>query len=117
MWKNKEKPTTETKQVVAYTVGGREVPETDKDVYAKKTTVDGRPTIYWILIGSDGHLYNPFGLDGNSFHKNKRFNRSPRQGVATFVFEKVSEDVFSYYLNFLTTRTERWLRYANRKRD
>ncbi len=101
------------RSVIAYTHLANHSLEDEKETFAKAVTV-GKKTTYWILHGLQSTLFNPYGFDSEDFTRSRA--SVTRKGKREYVFKKVEEQVFSYYLKFLKTKNPLWLRHAEREK-
>ena len=89
-------------------------PRTNEDnnkVVAKTSTVDNKPTRYYIKVGTYGKIYNPIGLYSEG--QNTKF--ISKIGRKQFEFKEVNQKVFDFYINFLSTKNIAWLNNAERE--
>lgn len=78
---------------------------------AKSVTIDGRPTKYYIKIGTYGKIYNPIGLYSEG-HSEKFLAKI---GKKQFEFKEVNQKIFNMYITFLSTKNLAWLNNAERE--
>lgn len=78
---------------------------------AKSVSIDGRPTRYYIKVGTYGKIYNPIGLYTEG-HSEKFLAKIGRK---QFEYKEVNQKIFDMYVNFLTTKNLAWLNNAERE--
>lgn len=80
--------------------------ENNPYAHAIKNSTDGT---YWVKIGQNGRLFNPYGLFSEGMETKQRVGRS------TWKFRSVSSNIFNQYVRFLSTRNESFLHNAERE--
>lgn len=83
---------------------------TDKHCMAKKISMDDGNLKYLVKINRENRIYNPLGMYSEGRHK--KF--LAKVGKDEFSFKRVNMEIFEYYLNFLRTRNDAWLKIAER---
>lgn len=78
---------------------------------AKRVTIDGRPTKFYIKVGTYGKIYNPIGLYSEG-HSEKFLAKIGRK---QFEFKEVNQKIFDMYVTFLSTKNLAWLNNAERE--
>lgn len=111
---------TTERDVECFTVLGNQEYFDDKDrpriddedkALAKSVSIDGRPTRYYIKVGTYGKIYNPIGLYTEG-HSEKFLAKIGRK---QFEYKEVNQKIFDMYVNFLTTKNLAWLNNAERE--
>ena len=80
--------------------------------YARRITMNGK-TSHYVRQGSNGMLFNPIGIFSNPAGTANKISK--HSGKQTWVFRKVPERVFRFYINFLKTKNSGYLRNAERE--
>lgn len=106
---------------IVYTISGRqdkirngfyvlEVPvqEAEENPYAHAIKNSSSNT-YWVKVGENGRLFNPYGLYSEGMERKKRVGRS------TWKFRSVNANIFNQYVRFLTSKNETFLHNAERE--
>lgn len=76
-------------------------------VYAFQSVANG---LYYVKVGQDGKLFNPYGLFTEGTE------RLERMGRPVYSMKPISnKNVFDKYVNFLRTKNEGYLRNAERE--
>ena len=87
----------------------------DKKCYAKKKLIkknDGSEKYkYYIKIGVDGFVFNPWGM----FDEGTEGNYARSRGRAKWSFSEVNKKCFDFYVRFLQSRNKAWLSNAERE--
>jgi len=124
---NKKKATKKPKRTeTIYTITGKqeclekgkypcikmdsETAQESPDAFAMKITI-GQRTKYYTKRGKHGRLYNPIGM----FSEGMASKRLGHAGKLEWRFTEVSERVFNFYRDFLTTKNIAHLHNAERE--
>lgn len=67
----------------------------------------------FIKVDSYGRAYNPIGM----YSENQINKFSAKAGKKTYNFKEVNDKVFNYYINFLRTKNQAWLRNTEREME
>lgn len=82
----------------------------ESNCLAKKLSTENGSFKYMIKINKENRIYNPLGMYSEGKHK--KF--LAKIGKDEFTFRRVNMDIFNYYVNFLRTRNDAWLKNAER---
>jgi hypothetical protein len=90
------------------------------EAYARKVVMSNRLR-YYIKRDSNGKLFNPLSITGESRHQKDRnhtttTNRIDGSVVQSGRFVEVNKNIFTMYLKFLKTKNQAWLLNAERDR-
>lgn len=92
---------------------GNPLTDGEETAFAKQI-LNGTRYKYYIKVGAGGHLYNPLGLYASS-EKNRHNATDKIRGRPQFRFTEVNHTVFNYYIAFLRTKNNAWLKNAERE--
>jgi hypothetical protein len=99
----------DSREALAFTIMGYEVPEKDPKAYCKIVRVNDTIS-YWVLRGPNGKLFNPYGLyEETEIIKRRTAAQKP------FVMRETTEKMFRHYLQFLKSKNPAWLINAERE--
>jgi hypothetical protein len=91
--------------------GVTQVDANHAEAVAKFTKFQDNKYRYFVKIGPEGNIYNPYGPYSNgSDHLTAK-----RAGILLWRFTEVSAECYSHYISFLNRRNHRSLHYAERE--
>lgn len=83
----------------------------EKETFARKILSPAGYYNYWVMIGPEGRLFNPYGLLSSSYQAGHKSVK----GRSDYQLSKCNQAVFSYYIRFLKTQNAAWIRDAERQ--
>ncbi len=91
------------------------ISETDKNCFAKKVSIkkskDETKHKYYAKVGIEGFMFNPWG----PFSEGTQGDYAKGHGKSAWSFKEVTEKCFNFYIKFLQSKNQAWLKNAERE--